>query len=172
MAFSRKSKMAEADPELDMVPIMNMFLVLIPFLLLSASFLHIKVINTSVPVLASGTSSVDDTDKQKKSDVKVRVIVELKTNKIVLSAMSDELDYKELKNLGGEIGNNDNGDFSLEQLAVQLEQIKDKYPKSDTVVLVPGVNVLYETIIKAMDVSRTFNEKQLFQNVVLSGKIG
>ena len=43
----------EDDNEVNMVPIMNMFLVLIPFLLMSASFLHLKAINTSIPILGN-----------------------------------------------------------------------------------------------------------------------
>ena len=57
----RRKPRVEADVDVDMVPIMNMFLVLVPFLLMSASFLHIKAINTSVPVLgvASNENPVD-----------------------------------------------------------------------------------------------------------------
>jgi biopolymer transport protein ExbD len=50
--FSRMIRQAEEEPELNMIPIMNMFMVLIPFLLMSASFFHIKAINTSIPIHA------------------------------------------------------------------------------------------------------------------------
>ena len=43
---------SDDDTELNMIPIMNIFLVIIPFLLTSVSFFHIKVISTSVPVMA------------------------------------------------------------------------------------------------------------------------
>ena len=53
-AFLRLKRREMEDVEPNMVPIMNMFLVLIPFLLMSASFYHIKAVNTSIPVLAEG----------------------------------------------------------------------------------------------------------------------
>jgi biopolymer transport protein ExbD len=170
MGLRRRSRFEEDDTELDMVPIMNMFLVLIPFLLMSASFMHIKAINTSVPVLASGTPETTD-EKSKKSDIKVKVIVELKEKAIVLTAMSDELDYKELTRLGTKFSVKEEG-YPLDKLAAYLIELKEKYPKSDTLVLVPGQDVVYETIISAMDAARSSDAHELFPNVVLSGKIG
>ena len=80
----------EPEVEVDMVPIMNMFLVLVPFLLMSASFLHIKAINTSVPVLAAAS-------KQKQTDpsLKTTVVLELSKMAIDLSLQADVLKPEE-----------------------------------------------------------------------------
>lgn len=170
MALGRRRVQVEEDTELDMVPIMNMFLVLIPFLLLSASFLHIKAINTSVPVLAA--QSEDSSKEPPKSDVKVTVIVELKEDFIRLTAMSDELKYNELTKLEADFKSDNPDEYSMDALAAHLQQIKNQYPKSDTLILVPSQNVVYGTIIETMDIARSAESTELFPNVVLSGKVG
>lgn len=170
MALSRRRRVEDEDIELDMVPIMNMFLVLIPFLLLSASFFHIKAINTSVPVLSSAENSAEV--QPPVSDVKVTVIVELKEKAILLSAMSDELKYNELVKLEADIPVSDNEAYPIEDLAAHLKYIKSLYPKSDTLILVPTGSVLYGTIIQTMDLARSADSSELFPNVVLSGKVG
>ncbi len=172
MALGRKNRIiAEPDTEIAMVPIMNMFLVLIPFLLLSASFFHIKAVNTSVPVLASGSSSTS-TSKTKKSDIKVTIIVELKEKSINLSAMSDELQYRDLVKLGTKLKFKEKYEYPLDKLTDHLQYVKQQYPKSDTMILVPSNNVEYGTIIQAMDTARSTESTELFPNIVLSAKVG
>jgi len=57
-------------------------------------------------------------------------------------------------------------------LANHLEEIKSAYPASDTLIIVPHGDVLYDTIIETMDVARYRQaETKLFPNVVISGKI-
>ena len=46
-AASGRSHRKRHPPELDMLPIMNLFCVIIPFLLLSASFLEVTIISMS-----------------------------------------------------------------------------------------------------------------------------
>jgi biopolymer transport protein ExbD len=171
MALTRRRRVEEEEIELDMVPIMNMFLVLIPFLLLSASFFHIKAINTSVPVL-SDTEKANEPLPPEVSQVKVTVIVELKEKALVLTAMSDELEYKDLVKLEAELPVKDPESYPMEDLAAHLQFIKSKYPKSDTLILVPASSVVYGTIIQTMDMARSADNNELFPNVVLSGKVG
>jgi biopolymer transport protein ExbD len=169
--LSRKRRHATAgDDELELVPVMNMFLVLIPFLLLSASFYHIKAINTSVPVLAA-TSTSKSSKVPPKSDAKITVIVELKEKSMVLTATCDTLSYNELVKLETEIPVKNQDIFPMDKLSQHLLYIKDKYPKSDTVILVPAQDVAYGTIIQTMDTARSNNNAELFPNVVLSGKV-
>jgi len=170
MALKRRRREQVGDDELELVPVMNMFLVLIPFLLLSASFYHIKAINTSVPVLAS--TSAHSSKTPAKSDAKVTVIVELKDKSVVLTATCDELSYNDLVKLETEIAVKNPDAYPMEDLAQHLLFIKDRYPKSDTLILVPTQQVVYGTIIQTMDTARSKNNAELFPNVVLSGKVG
>ena len=164
----RRIKPAE-DVELDMVPIMNMFLVLIPFLLLSASFFQMKAINTSVPVQAEVDASMSP---EKEKDIKVTVVVQIGKNGIDLSLISDLAEYEELMKWDTKIDKVNQDEYPLNQMAMYLQKIKETYPASDTLIIIPDGNVIYETIIQTMDVSRHLNDIPLFPNVVLSGKVG
>ena len=155
------------DVDIDMVPIMNMFLVLIPFLLISANFLHLKAINTSVPVLAEPGDRAPEPE-----GVKVTVVVRLEKGGIRLSALSEGLGPRELEALGGRLPLGRAGAYPLGDLAERLRAIKARYPRSDTLILVPHDGALYETIIQTMDAARRSGDDPLFPNVVLSGKVG
>jgi len=72
--YGRCRSRSEEEPDINMIPIMNMFMVLIPFLLMSASFFHIKAINTSVPVHADTPSKASDPE----STQKITVVLEIK----------------------------------------------------------------------------------------------
>ncbi|MBU0996119.1 MAG: biopolymer transporter ExbD [Proteobacteria bacterium] len=165
----RKRRKSEDDVELDMVPIMNMFLVLIPFLLMSASFFHLKAINTSVPVLSNG----ENNDAIKPDDtVKLTLIVEIKKDGIHLSASSDNAEENILAGIEKTFRITGKNDYPFDEFSTCLRDIKARYPKSDTVIIIPEKSVIYETIIQTMDVARYSKESPMFPKVVLSGKVG
>jgi biopolymer transport protein ExbD len=165
--FTRNKKVNETDTDIDMVPIMNMFLVLIPFLLSSASFFDINAIHTSVPVRQTQANSDDGLSNKIK---KIIPVIEMKANKIELYALSDQVDAKNL--MKWDVSLNKNGNiFPLADIQIYLQDMKKQYPESDTILIIPDDNILYETIIQTMDISRNSNQHQLFPNVVLSDKI-
>ena len=164
----KRKRRDEPETEVDMVPIMNMFLVLVPFLLMSASFLHIKAINTSVPVLAAAS-------KQKQTDpsLKTTVVLELGKKVIDLSLQADALKPQEADKWRRQFQKQAGDVFNFAVMADQLGRIKNAYPASDTLIIVPDGDVVYDTIIKIMDMARYGEaEAKLFPNVVISGKIG
>jgi biopolymer transport protein ExbD len=168
MSRASRRRASEEDTELNMVPIMNMFMVLIPFLLMSASFIHIKAINTSVPVHASKTKS----DAPEVSDIKVTVMLALGEKKLGVSATADGLSAAQLSEFEKDISLASGMEGAGDSLKGILKDIKTRYPKSDTVILVPDAAILYEQIIKTMDMARNSEEDDLFPNVVLSGSLG
>ena len=161
-------RVSDEETEPNMVPIMNMFMVLIPFLLMSASFFHIKAINTSVPVHAEANIEAS----VKNPDIKVTVVMEIKKDRFHLSALSDQLDAKALQKLEATIVKPAITSKPLEALAVFLKDIKTQYPASDTMILIPDDAVVYDEIVWAMDCARNMEQHPLFPNVVLSGSLG
>ncbi|MDM7919842.1 MAG: biopolymer transporter ExbD [Methanosarcina sp.] len=167
-AFLRLKRKEMEDEEPNLVPIMNMFLVIIPFLLMSASFYQIKAVNTSIPVLSSGAE-----DKAgEENTISLTVVAELKKESIKLSVMSDRLTDEELQQFKAEYPAEGNSGFPMDKYSSHLQGIKSKYPKSETLILIPDNSIDYETIIRAMDMARKAGEVILFPNVVLSGSVG
>lgn len=156
---------SDDDADLDLVPVMNMFLVLIPFLLMCSSFLHLNAVNASVPVQAEGSAASDTTTK-------VMVIVELGEEAIEVYAKAEAVDPELLKSFEARFEKSVDGSYPFEDMTILLDRIKAAYPLSDTVLLTPEKEILYDVVIQAMDAARQSESTPLFPNVVLSGKAG
>jgi biopolymer transport protein ExbD len=165
--ISKGRRNSDDDTELNMIPIMNIFLVIIPFLLTSVSFFHIKAISTSVPVMADSAHV-----SMKPENIKLTVIVEMRQADMRLSATAEELDPQALEQFGQQIKLQSAGMYPLMEFNEYLQSIKSTYPASDTLILIPDESVIYESIIQAMDAARNSNDRPLFPNVVLSGSLG
>ncbi len=159
---------SEEEPELNMIPIMNMFMVLIPFLLMSASFFQIKAINTSVPVHADTPSKASDASRTEK----ITVILEIKAQEIRISALSDTPNDIQISSMEKVFPRLPGGGLSVAAVANHLKTLKSRYPASDTMILIPDDEVAYSEIIQAMDCARRYESEELFPNVVLSGSLG
>ncbi|RME23975.1 MAG: biopolymer transporter ExbD [Deltaproteobacteria bacterium] len=164
-------KRSETKPvDLNMVPIMNLFLAMIPFLLMCAAFFQVSVINASVPALSEG----DDQNAEPKKELKkITLNVQINEKGFVLSATGDQPE-QELKKIGGVIPKK-GGDYDYEKLAERAKAIHDRYPKSDTVILLPAKDVIYDTLVKTMDATRERildkrldTREHLFTNAVVS----
>ena len=146
----RTRKKANTDPvDLNMVPIMNLFLAMIPFLLMCAAFFSVSVINASVPALSEGSDSADEPKKQLD---KVTINLQIDKSGFTISASGDP-PPEELAKIGGTIPKKA-GEYDFVKLTERMKAIKDRYKKSDTVVLLPAKDILYNTLIDTMDAAR------------------
>jgi biopolymer transport protein ExbD len=159
---------SEEDTELNMVPIMNMFMVLIPFLLMSASFYQIKAINTSLPVHADTYAE----DVSNNEEEKITVVLELKEKEIRISGLSETPNDLFLSDLKMVISRQPDNEASMDELVDFLKTLKSRYPASDTMILIPDDEVLYNEIVQTMDSARSCETEGLFPNIVLSGSLG
>lgn len=166
-------RVAREEIEVNLIPVMNLFVTLIPFLLLAAAFYHIGVIATSLP---SQTDEASDIAADRKSVTVNLLIVE---DSIQLSASNAVLDEAALNELTMTIPKNPKG-FDLETLGKALHQVKLRYQNSDTVIVLPTDDIEYQDIIRILDASRemvinkgTPDEVKvpLFPVVVLSRKV-
>ena len=116
------------------------------------------------------TSAPAEQDK-KKPEIKITATVKLEVNRISLEATSSELPEAKLKVMDAIVKKDSKGEYAYDQLAVALLKIKELYPKSDTLILVPSDAILYDAIVKTMDVARSFEGQKLFPSVVISGQV-
>lgn len=166
--FDRTRRAQEEDPDIDIIPIMNMFMVLIPFLLMSASFFQINAINTSVPVHADTPAKLEAPTVKRK----ITVVFEIKENQLRLSALSDTPNDLSVSDQATVIARSAGSEIAIAELADYLKKLKGRYPDSDTMILIPDDGVSYREIIRAMDCARVHESESLFPNVVLSGSLG
>lgn len=165
----RKGGEQEVDTELNLVPIMNLFTALIPFLLLSAAFIQVKVINASTPAISEGSEVPEGADLRP-----VVMNVQITKQGYEVTASGDQLSKQELAALGTTIGKHERS-YEPAKLTSHLRRVKHQHPKSDTVIIAPDPRVEYAEIVRVMDASREVpgskeagKKKYLFPKVVVT----
>lgn len=170
--FTRYRRTRE-ELEVNLIPVMNLFVTLIPFLLLAAAFYHVSVVPTSLP---SQTDEASDIAVDPRA-VTLNLLIE--PDKIQLSASSAVLDEATLAALTVNLERTDKG-FDLAELGKALHAIKLKFDRSDTVIVLPSDEVEYQDVVMILDTARevtlnpgTADEVRipLFPVVVLSRKV-
>jgi len=169
MRKSRSKPLATQD--LDLIPIMNLVTILIPFLLISAQFIHLAVIDTNLP--ASRPPLEEILSEQEP----FRLQVHMEPNRIVFTAMGGDLsaDFAGLESdaSGPRVEGKDlvvdssSQGYEWEEFRGAVESIKDKHPEAEDLILIPNDEVRYEEIIQAMDLARGSETQPLFPAVIM-----
>ncbi len=74
MDLRKAGKRKREESDVNIIPVMNIFLLLIPFLLLTAAFVKIAILDLSLPTLSKdGTPKLQQKDKKKLTLVVVKV---------------------------------------------------------------------------------------------------
>lgn len=129
--------------ELNITAFMNLMVALVPFLLMTAVFSHLTIIDLNLPGSSQSTP-------QKMKDKKItHVNVILRKNVIVLS--------DSLGNILGKVDKSYKGTMNL--LKKYLITIKEKLPDVSTVNILSERTIKYDEIIAAMDASRSYRIK-------------
>lgn len=147
MAFNRLKRVQEEAQDLNVIPVMNLFMVLIPFLLMGATFFHIGVIPTSTPTLNPSDSDVP------KTPTTVAVNMEVTPDLIRISCASVSLSEDDLNALSAEWPRKGN-EYPVDALQKALVNIKAKYPESNTLTVLPFEDLNYQELVKILDVTR------------------
>lgn len=139
------------DVDVNIIPVMNIFLLLIPFLLLTAAFVRLAIVELSLPSI------------NKKSSEKVQQT----PKNLVLVLLSVKEKGFQLKSPGFKFQpvNKINNKYNYKKIVDQLKQIKSKHPQAEDIFIAPKAKVKYDIIIKVMDRCREIG----FTNVSLSG---
>lgn len=137
--------------DLNLIPVMNLFMVLIPFLLMGAAFFHIAVIPTSTPSHTPGESDVPKTP----TTVSASLVIE--PDRLALSFSSTNMTDEELRDLGAEWPVTD-GQMPIKQMQDHLKATKQKYPDSTTLVVLPDGDLPYQQLVEVLDKTREFQD--------------
>jgi len=124
-------------PEINITAFMNLMVILVPFLLMTAVFSRITILELNLP--AAGTQSLQD-----KQDFRLEVIVR-----------KDSIEVGDLT--GGLLRRIDIRDNTqdLQELSGLLQAIKARFPDKLEASLLLAADVPYETVVAVMDRLRT-----------------
>lgn len=131
--YKRRSKDAH---ELDVTTFLNLMVVLVPFLLITAVFSRLTIVELSLPSSASGPSANEDT-------FRVEVIVretgiEITNGSAVIGSIPKKDD-----------------EFDMETLSDFMVSLKRQYPEHDAVSVLMEAHIPYDYLIQVMDIVRS-----------------
>ena len=121
--------------ELNITAFMNLMVILVPFLLITAVFSRLAVLELNLP--GSSTESVDPPEQTFQLEVIVR------KDKIEIGDRN--------QGLLGIYPNSEAGEYDYEALSEKLSQLKERYPdKTDASILLEQ-EIEYDTLVQVMD---------------------
>lgn len=125
---------SKEPPELDITTFLNLMVVLVPFLLITAVFSRITVMELDIP---SGAGSASE-----KPDINIEVVVR-----------KSSLELGNGKGIIARVPNVD-GAYNLRRLSEHLMKIKRNYPdKTDATILIEP-DIRYDYMVQVMDAVR------------------
>jgi biopolymer transport protein ExbD len=176
--MSRKRRVIEEEG-LNLVPVMNLVTILIPFLLMSAQFVALAVIDSTLPAIVNNPTPVEEDEEDDKLNLSLLVTASGYT-----IAGGDKVLDKEDEENGPVVPCIDAGcstpeSYDYTELTRRLVMLKDRYPEEENVILVPDPTIPYEVLVLTMDATRNDPDdiddenkaRVLFPNVVIAGGV-
>ncbi len=146
--------------DLNMTPIMNLLVILIPFLLVSVSFVELAVVHSALSEISAAPGE----------ELKASLIVEITANGYGISSRSVDLKY--LVNEGkkragsGSLTVTRHNRLKLQQM---LRNVKRFFPEEREISIAPQADIPYQLVVRTMDAVREYRDGKditpLFPNI-------
>ena len=135
---SRVRRAHRETPELNITAFMNLMVVLVPFLLISAVFSHLAILELNLP-----PDSSPQQQQQQKRELNFEVIV--RNNGLTVA-----------DTLGGVIKKFDmkNGGYDYQGLSEVLKTLKSRFPDKNNITILLEPSIPYDVLVQTMDTVR------------------
>jgi len=133
----------KSPPELNITAFLNLMVILVPFLLITAVFSQMTILELNLPPAKKN----QPTPEQPKKDVNFELIIRKESITVA-------------DTLGGAIKtfNKSGGEFDMEPITELLVRIKEKFPTKLNITLLLEKDVKYTVLVQAMDAVRVVTE--------------
>jgi len=128
--------------DLNITAFMNLMVILVPFLLITAVFSRLAILELNLP--GSSTEPVDPQDQTFQLEVIVRM------DKIEVGDRN--------QGLLGVYPNDADGEYDYAALSTKLSELKDRYPKKTDASILLESEIAYDTLVQVMDRVRVEEE--------------
>ena len=140
MSVRGRVRRAHRDvPELNITAFMNLMVVLVPFLLISAVFSHMAILQLNLPPDDPNQAN----NPQNKKELNFEVIVR-KDSLVVADTVGGVIQRIEAKD----------GELDFKALSKLLTMIKSKYPSKENITLLLEPEIPYDMLVQTMDTVR------------------
>ncbi len=159
--MNRRSRRRQAgDAELNITTFMNLMVVLVPFLLITAVFSQVSILELNLPP----TSANQQQDEEKKKPIVLELLI-YQNRLEVVDRQSGPL--KIIPNSGGE--------YDFPTMVQTLIAVKNRFPEITEITLLLEPSTPYEILVRAMDkvrlteqlVNGTMIKAELFPDIAI-----
>lgn len=152
---SFRSSRSSDEVEINLTPVMNLMVVLIPLLLSSAQYIKIGVIDLNLPPAIG--SSVSQLEAPKENEKKLDLAITITDHGFFISSSLAIL--RNAKGKGPTIPVSAEGIYNFEELSNKLFELKKKayneFSDTDKIVIQAEPNINYQLLINTLDASRS-----------------
>ena len=158
MAFrpTHRRKRTHYIVDLNLAPLLSLFVALIPMLLLTAIFQRVGIVNLYLPTADEPVQQLESTPP----GADFTLAISISPSELTLRKDNATL-FRD--------GVPDGLDFS--GLRARLEKVKSDFPDKRDIVLLLDGSILYQTIIQVMDTVREHDGQELFPEVSLADRV-
>ena len=128
--------------ELNITAFMNLMVILVPFLLITAVFSRLAILELNLP--GSSTETVDPQDQTFNLEIIVR------KDKIEIGDRN--------QGLLGSYPLTDDGEYDYDAVSNKLSELKDRYPQKTNASILLESDIEYDTLVQVMDRVRVEQE--------------
>ncbi len=150
-----KRRITGAAHEIDVTTFLNLMVVLVPFLLITAVFSRLTIVELNLPSSAGGPSSANEGFTP---EVIVREAgIEITNGRVVIAS----------------IPNTEDDDFDLDTLSDYMVELKQTYPQQDAASVLMEARIPYDYLIQVMDIVRAVRvpiEDESGEQIVAEGE--
>ncbi len=162
---SMRGKGEFLDIELDIRPVMNLMVVLIPLLIASAEWVKLGVVEINAPPAkgpSGGSGKGENQDQAKEKEMKLGLKIAIAHDGITIGNAQALLEGEQGE--GPTVPLTAEGKYDYELLKKKLIEIKKKikgkgFKDEDRVVLTASADIEYQTIITVMDYVQTYEDE-------------
>jgi biopolymer transport protein ExbD len=174
-----KKRLSEQFDDINIMPLMNIIMLLIPFLIMSAEFITIGIIEVTAPRLNTGETTQSEPDKEKEKPLNLTISVTGRGYTLITRgdqiSQGCDISPEAMNAPEKKLPTVPKIDDKYDNLKLRecLAKIKKVFPDEKRVIIMAEPKIQYQVIIEIMDHSRelSIGKDDLFPQVVLSAGV-
>ena len=150
-----------AEIELDIKPVMNLMVVLIPLLLAGVEMVKLSIVEIDLPPASAGAGRGDEKNPEKEKEKKLGLKIAITADGISLATAGTVLTGEEGE--GPTVPAQVDGEQNLEMMKEKLIELKkaiaDKgFKDKNTAIITAGKDIEYQVIINVLDAIQSYED--------------
>ncbi|MCK5051358.1 MAG: biopolymer transporter ExbD [Candidatus Cloacimonetes bacterium] len=144
-----RSRSQNETREPNLIPIMNLFIVIIPMLMTIMVAVHLAMIEITLPTEAAGGGGGDDPEEQLEEDLPKVITLALLPDRfeIMVEGIEDIITIPQLSA----------GTYDYFTLDESIARLKRNNENQGTIDLLPDPNVKFDTLLRSIDICKSNN---------------